>query len=330
MTPIYFPFTWADARSIQALIAVFNRIAVYRPSVSNPISWMQPFLESGRLELRTPVREESDKLHQLAAEYRNWAQLHQGNDLLSMKTVQSSSAFLENFSSNIQSEILHYSESTQAPAADRVFNARLFLEIAETYDAQQVELNRDISTIRTMEKKFMDALGDHEDWEEPVPLGNLSLIQDDPGNFMLTERLQAWSILCLQGMTACTENNLLVTFRSSVIDWLRNDFPMEPVLSISRMPLNLTQDDNTRLWQENVLSYLKKLSESPWPGTVQSFEPPGSDYTWEDSLSINGFIIPGLSLTSMLQKLASGPISCAEPIVSDSNPPHTLVVAVDI
>ena len=62
MTPIYFPFTWADASTIQAITAVFPKIAMYRPSVCRAPSLLHPFEQAGGLEIRVPVTEDSDRL----------------------------------------------------------------------------------------------------------------------------------------------------------------------------------------------------------------------------------------------------------------------------
>ena len=173
--------------------------------------------QAGNIEIRVPVTEDSHKLEMMVADYQNWARLHQGNDLAFLKARQPAAPFIDHLSSRIRSDILHYQDASPDPAHDPVFNARLFLEIAAAYDAQQAELNCDFTKIQNLEKRFMAALGDHTEMEEPVSLGNLSLFQDDPGDFMLAERLQAWSTLFLQDQAAThRRTDLWVTSRLSV------------------------------------------------------------------------------------------------------------------
>jgi len=306
MTPIYFPFTWADESTIQAITAVFPRIAIYQPSVCRGASLLHPFEQAGKLEIRVPVTEDSNKLEMMVADYQNWAKLHRGNDLTFLKTRQPAIPFMDHLSSRIQSDILHYEDTAMGPAHDPVFNARLFLEIAATYDVQQADLNQDLEKIQDLEKRFMAALGDPSEMEAPVPLGSLPLFQDDPGDFMLSERLQAWSILLLQDRRQRTEGDLWVTSRLSVIEWIRDEADVEPVLEINCVPIQNTTDDDTRFWQESVMAYLSELQTAPWPSTAKKFEPPSSDYAWENAVSVKGFIIPNQAPEAFLQKMAAG------------------------
>ena len=325
MTPIYFPFTWADASTIQAITAVFPKIAIYQPSVCRAPSLLHPFELAGNLEIRIPVTEDSKKLEMMVVDYQNWARLHQGSDLAFLKIRQPAAPFIDHLSSRIRSDILHYQDSPPDPAPDPVFNARLFLEIAAAYDAQQAELNCDLIKIRNLEKRFMVALGDHAEMEEAVPLDNLPHFQDDPCDFMLAERLQAWSILFLQDRRQRTAEDLWVTSRLSVVEWIRDEIGMEQVLEINCIPIQKTIDDSTRFWQESIMAYLSQLQSSPWPSAIKTFEPPSSDYAWENAVSIKGFIIPNQPPDALLQKLAADKSAR----MKDSGQlRHTLVVCV--
>ncbi|MCX5882277.1 MAG: hypothetical protein NTU74_10900 [Deltaproteobacteria bacterium] len=325
MTPIYFPFTWADAPTIQAITAVFPKIAIYQPSVCRAPSLLHPFEQAGKLEIRVPVTEDCQKLEMMVADFQSWARLHQGSDLAFLKTRQPAAPFIDHLSSRIQSDILNYQDSPTNPAPDPVFNARLFLEIAAAYDAQQSDLSCDLAKIQNLEKRFMAALGDHADMEESVPLGNLPLFQDDPGTFMLAERLQAWSILFLQDLKQRTAGDLWVTSRLSVVEWIRDEADMEPVLEINCIPIQKNFDDNTRFWQESIMVYLSQLQTTPWPTAIKKFEPPSSDYAWENAVSVKGFIIPNLTPDALLQKMAADK---AVRMPDSGQLRHTIVVCV--
>ena len=325
MTPIYFPFTWADVPTIQAITAVFPHIAMYQSSVCKVPSLLQPYEHAGALEIRVPVTNDSDKMETLVTEYQNWARLHQGNDLTFLKARQPAAPFMENLSSRIRSDILHYQDASPEPVHDPAFNARLFLEIAAAYDAQHAELNCDFTRIRNLEKRFMAALGDHTEMEETAPLGNLSLIQDDPGDFMLAERLQAWSRLVLQDRRQRSAADIWVTSRLSVLEWMKGEIDMAPILEINCIPVQKAFDDNTRFWQESIMSYLSRLQAIPWPSPIKPFEPPSSDYAWENAASVKGFIIANQSPEALLQKMAAD-TSARTPDSGQIR--HTLVVCV--
>ncbi len=305
MTPIYFPFTWADAHTIQAITAVFPRIAMYQPLDCRAPAWLRPFEQAGTLELRIPVTSDSQKLEMMVADYQNWARLHQGSDLAFLKTRQPAAPFIDHLSSRIRSDILHYQDAPADPAPDPVFSARLFLEIAAAYDAQQAEFNGDLEKIQHLEKRFMAALGDTAELEEPVPIGNQPLFQEAPGDFMLAERLQAWSILYLQDRRQRTADDLWVTSRMSVIEWIQDELGMEQVLEINCIPIQKTIDDSTRFWQESIMAYLSQLQADPWPSAIKTFEPPSSDYAWENAVSVKGFIFPGQTPDALLAKMTA-------------------------
>jgi hypothetical protein len=278
---------------------------MYRPAVCRDPSLLHPFEQAGSLEIRVPVTEDSNRLEMLLADYQNWARLHQGSDLAFFKSRQPAAPFIDTLSSQIRSDILHYQDSPTDPAHDPVFNARLFLEFAAAYDAQQADLNCDLANIQNLEKRFAAALGDLAEMEEPVPLGNMPLFQDDPGDFMLAERLQAWSRLCLQDRQHRRAEDLWITSRHSVVEWICDEAEAEPVLEINCIPVLKTVDDNTLFWQESIMAYLSKLQTAPWPSTIKTFEPPSSDYVWENAVSVKGFIIPNQAPDALLHKMAA-------------------------
>jgi hypothetical protein len=330
MTPIYFPFTWTDTPMIQAITAVFAKIAVYQPLVCKTPAWLQPFEQAGHVEIRVPVSADSDKLEMMTADYQNWARLHQGGDLAFLKIRQPGVPFIDHLSSRIQSEIMHYQEASPDLSRNPVFNARLFLEIAAAYDAQQTELNSSLTKIKHMEKRFLAALGDPADIEEPVSLGNLPLFQDDPGDYMLSERLQAWSTLFLQDHLHRTPDDIWVTSRASVIEWIQEEVETAPVLEINGIPIQQTVDDNTRFWQESLLTYLAQLQKTPWPSAVKTFEPPSSEYAWENAVSVKGYIIPNHTPEVFFHKLTAHSDSSTLPnMFSAEQALHTIVVVID-
>ncbi len=325
MTVIYFPYTWADASTIQAISAVFPRIAIYQPRDCSEPSSPYPFKETGNLEIRVPIIEDGKKIEMMVADYQSWARLHQGSDLRFLKVRQPAAPFIDHLSSQIQSDILQYQDASAEPAADPVFNARLFLEIAAAYDAQQAGLNCDLANVRILEKRFIAALGDAAEMEEPPPIGNLPLVQEDPADFMIAERLQAWSLLLLQDRRQRTANEPWVTCRLSVIEWIQNEIGMEQVLEINCIPIPKIIDENTRFWQESIQDYLAQLQKMPWPSAVKTFEPPFSDYAWENAVSVRGYIIPDLTPDAFLVKMSSDK-SARLPV--PDQPRNTLILCV--
>lgn len=326
MTPIYFPFTWADASTLQSITTVFPKIAIYQPARQQTPLWLHPFEKAETIEIRVPIPEECEHLKIMAADYQNWARLHQGNDLAFLKSRMTDAPFIDHLSSRIQSEILHYEETLQTPSRNPVFNARLFLEIAADYDAQQSALNTDLASIEHLENRLMAAIGGPSEVEETVAIGNFSLAPDHPGDFMTAERLQAWSTLFLADDHHRTPDDIWITPRSSVIDWIREEYEMAQILEINCIPIRKTVDDNFRFWQENILTYLTHLQKTPWPAPLKTFEPPDSEYAWEDAVSVKGYLLPNLSPDHFFQKMAASQRVVSSPNLDLSNSTHHTII----
>lgn len=310
------------------MTTVFPQIAIYQPLAQKTPLWLHPFEQAETVDIRVPITEESDKLKMMAADYQNWARLHQGNDLAFLKSRMTDAPFIDQLSSRIQSEILHYEESSPAPSRNRVFNARLFLEIAAAYDAQQTAFNTDLSGIQNMENRLMAAIGRPSEMDDTVPIGNFSLVQDHPGDFMTAERLQAWSTLFLADGRHRSPEDIWITSRSSVIDWIGEENDMAQVLEINCIPIRKTIDDSFRFWQESIQTYLTQLQKMPWPAALKTFEPPDSEYAWENAVSVKGYILPNQPPDKFFQKMSGSQVaaSASNRDLSTLTLHHTIIV----
>ncbi len=313
MTPIYFPFTWIDAATVQAITAVFPRIALYRPSAGQTPPFLHPFKDNGALEIRVPIADDGNRLQKVAAEYQEWAKLHKGDDLALLNIHQSEAPFTEALSSMIESEILHYQEPA-APVSKALTNARLFLEIAAEYDRQQCDINHQLEGISDIEKRFMAATGGETEKSGGL-LENFTLPADDPGDYMTRERLQAWALLALQDQKQRKTDDPLITFSPVIIRWLQDEFQMEKVLQINGLSQTPHSDVNTALWREAVSNYIGEIQTRSWPFAIQTFEPPSSEYAIENAVSLNAFIIVNQSSDDVLHHLAGRP--CENSVISE-------------
>ncbi len=325
MTPIYFPFTWMDADTIQAITAVFSKFVVYRPSTGKTPSFFHPFEQNGMLEILTPVADDGDHIEKVAADYQNWAKLHQGCDLGFLKSRQPEAPFTDSLSSSIQSEILHYREPSASTPQETLTNARLFLEVAAAYDRQQSEIDCQLEGIQDIEKRFMTATGNVSE-QAGISLGNLPLSTDDPGDFMTRERLQAWAILALQDHRQRMPDDPLITSSPAIIRWIQDIFQVEKVMQIDAIPQTPHPDIDTKLWQEAISNYIREIQTRSWPFAIRTFEPPSSEYAIENAVSVKAFITVNQSSDNVLQQLAMRPYDNA---VMSGNTRHGVIIQVD-
>ncbi len=225
MNAIYFPFTVISGQTADALNACFNSVSVYQPSMNTPKAsaekggLLSPFQRGGggEVEIRRPVQSDDDKLDALAKEYRKWAELHQGAELNFFKFRQDDD---DHAIAHIRSELKGYGIVQEA--ADPLFNARLFLKIAQEFDAERQDVDREISAFEKMEKSLFEELRGEDDAEIEIPLEKSLLRREDSGAFMTEERLNAWTRLMLEDAEI---SDFFVTTSRAVFDFLAEKTP---------------------------------------------------------------------------------------------------------
>jgi hypothetical protein len=262
MKPVYFPFTYITDPVAAALASCFRQTAVYQPSSLNVPESMKKWGESGMLDIRTPVNGDEDKLNTVITDYKNWANIHQGADLSFFKTRGRSIPFFEETSSQIRADIVRKTKAEIRPEPeqpDALFNARMFLCIAQEFDIQHWEIHRDLTSFETLEKDFVQSLkGDEDELSFP----RASLPPEDPGNYMLAERLKAWSRLIPHDPEG---SGIFITGSRSVFEEVMEIVPeTEKIIAFDSIPLYETgPDENAGLWQDSLMEYLEKLLNDP-------------------------------------------------------------------
>jgi len=228
MNAIYFPFTVVSGQTMDALSACFTSVSVYQPSTHTPKALAEkgghpsPFRRGSggevfAAEIRRPVQNDDDKLEALAKDYRKWAELHQGAELNFFKFRHDDD---DHAIAHIRSELKGYDIPQEA--ADSLFNARLFLKIAQEYDSKRQDVDREISAFEKMEKSLFEELRGEDEAEIEIPLEKSLLRHEDAGGFMTEERLNAWTRLMLEDAEI---SNFFITNSHAVFDFLAEKTP---------------------------------------------------------------------------------------------------------
>ncbi len=205
MIPIVFPHTYLPSRMMQILPLVFPRVGVYLPSDLDIPMQMQQWADSGILELRIPVIEDTEQLASVLKAFRSWASLQGGSpgiDLSLLKAYHSQAPFLDApFSTQIRADIRHRMASPvteppgQHPEPDRLFSARVFLSIAQQLDEQADTLDRDFAAVNARQQDMLQQLQSDDPSVSPASGHPSALPVDAHAQHMLAERLEAWSRL---------------------------------------------------------------------------------------------------------------------------------------
>ncbi len=275
MKPIYFPLTYISEPTISALASCFGQVAVYQACSRNVPETMQKWAENRVLDIRVPAKEDDDRLENVIKEYKAWAELHQGSELAFLKSQKNAVPFFgETYPSQIRSEL---KKDMQGPAeeqekTDPLFNARLFLCMAQESDIRNIEVNHDITAFETKEREMMNALkGEDEfdlaEFETESPRSETSLPGDDPGSYMTAERISAWFRLMQQDPEP---SGIFITDSRAVFDYLIERIPdAETVLCLEHIPFCKDRsDEKFQSWQNNLKKYLDMLAGNGSTDTV--------------------------------------------------------------
>ncbi len=236
MAPVYFPFTHVSPSAATLLNVCFARTAVYQPLSAAVSPELRTLADAGRIDIRVPVDTDGDKLMLLLAEYQNWARLHAGKNLRYFKTQDGQVPFFDDISAHrLSTDIRQRAAGTAAPPPeDPVFDARVFLAVAQEFDSHQGELQDDLAAYREMEQQFLKELKGDDALSSAGLGGGPGIHLPDPGNHMTEKRLEAFARLAI---TDTTDDRLFITTSPAVFDAaLEIIDPSEAVLRIEGMP----------------------------------------------------------------------------------------------
>jgi hypothetical protein len=214
MKAIYFPFTTISDERMTVIGNCFDSpLVVYQPTTYIPKT-MQQWIDKGRVEIRRPVQGDEELLEKIVREYQKWAELHQGAELSAFRFIVDDE---ESSIARIRKSLRTYDIPKDSEKSDPMFNVRLFLRIAQEYDLQHQEADKEISAFEKMEKAMMEELRGEED-ELGIPSDKI-IIREDAGEYMTAERMMAWTQLMLRDTE---ESCLFITESPAILEYLQD------------------------------------------------------------------------------------------------------------
>ena len=294
MNPVYFPFTFISKPVCQTLSACFRQTAVYQISSIKIPDEMQNWGKSGILDIRIPVKYDGDNLDAIVKQYRSWANSHQGSEIAFLKSRADEIPFFDETSTrqitaDIKSKGGRQNRSQETP--DPLFNAGLFLHLAQEYDMQNLTLSQDLQAIEAIEKDFMkDLKGENHALEEETALEK-TLEAHDPGHYMTKERVHAWTRLMQQDQQ---DSGLFVTTSRSVFEALIDSTPEAELVDVlDAIPVVDNEVEELETWRDELMKHLEMLTTIVWLAKTDSIidapEIPGC----EIKASLTLYIVPG-------------------------------------
>jgi hypothetical protein len=297
MQPIYFPFTTVSIPVFEALGACFTQVAVYQPSQLNIPADLNAWAEKGRLDVRTPVTGEEQKIATILKNYKAWANLHQGKGLDVLKAIEHGIPFFdESAPSRIKADIKKRKHDATIPSeknrqeTDALLAARIFLHIAQEFDMQSCAINQNLSVFEAMEQELMKNL--QADIEIPDDRAAISpaFLKEDPGGYMLSKRLQAWCHLMTQDPKL---SGVFVTSSRLALEQVIDNAPLaEKMFHYSSIPLNTKDRQAQAEWRAKLAQHMERLSQAKAPVAIDALAIPPPNPVDEHSVSLSFWLVP--------------------------------------
>jgi len=323
MNPVYFPFTYISEATIEAVASCFRQTVVYQAISQNIPESMKKWAEKGILDIRTPVITDEQKILSIIKDYKNWANLHQGSEKSFLKFQKEKIPFFEDTSEKrIMSEIKRYKEGKKEEneKPDPLLNSRIFLQIAQEFDIQNQDVNKELDGFKGLEHKLMKHLHDN-DPEFLIPNAEFQVIQEDMGNYMTSERIEAWLNLMQHDSEL---SGIFITSSPAVIELMTDKVPeMKLIHHWDAVPVS-QKKERADTWQNDFMKYLQNLAESDQP------EPSADDMIFMSDnkrYAIKIYLVPGKTPYEFFNQCISKPES---PKTIGMNLKNTLIGYVNI
>jgi len=262
MIPIYFPFTYLSGPVAAAIQACLGPLVVYQPSGRCVPESLRQLEKAGRVDIRLPEQSEEEKLDRIRKAYSRWAAIHQGNRLDYLKARGAAVPFFEEMSTaQIKADI---KKDAAPPAPDPLFNARLFLQIAQDFDAQNDELRRQLLLTNQAERDLYRHLKGQDEPNSRERLKAKMIAGPVREEYMTFERLTAWGTLFLHDrrLHESKKKFFMVTPSRAVLEILQeHSAGIRQVLCVKNIPLESRQELSDLEWRENLSGQLTALGE---------------------------------------------------------------------
>jgi hypothetical protein len=225
---------------------------------------LQALSKKGLIDISIPTEDDDNKIEILVKDYRNWAGLHRGGVPDYLKRQRGSTPFFDDtYPAQIKADIKH---TVRAPEPDDpLFNARVFLQIAQAYDLESEEISRKlVSTNQTERNLFMNIIGEPE---APVqnPLRPQPKIGIDSAGYMVTPRILAWAQLFLKdsNFDQTGKSTVFVTTHREALEFLIEQAPTaEHILKVTALPIISCLSEGYADWQKGFGRVLDSLPEN--------------------------------------------------------------------
>jgi hypothetical protein len=168
MKAIYFPTTYVSPPAAAALRAFFASVVTCQPFAGRLPPDMRVLKESGFLDVLTPLAGDERRLDDMLREFQQWARLHaEGAGLQAAfwrHRLQTDPLAGDGTPSQLVAQIKSRLSPARGPAESaRLMPARVFLHLAQEFDRQSYEIQRDLARHEKLSAQLLHALTEEND-----------------------------------------------------------------------------------------------------------------------------------------------------------------------
>ncbi|MBW2193403.1 MAG: hypothetical protein JRF27_06405, partial [Deltaproteobacteria bacterium] len=186
-------------------------------------------------------------------------------------------------------------EKPDSKKQDPLFQARLFLQIAQETDMQKSGVIEDLLKLEEMEQELFQKLKGDAAFSHLMPSNEKRYRADDPGSFMTRERLAAWSCLMqydLQQKGSEISGLFLTGSRSILEHILDRDTGLERAYDFDEIPVSETRVEAMEKWRDRLAKHLEMMVETPWPLSTDTGLEPCPEGICEKKVSLTIYVVP--------------------------------------
>ena len=296
MKPIYFPFTCISDLSGEIIPAIFGQIVLYRPSSQNLSETMEKLAKREALDIQIPVKKDESKLNAALKDYKSWLNLHLGDKrgmTAFFKTYADKIPFFDDtITAQIRADIRKKRPQKQpATKPDPLFNARIFLHIAQEFDTQNWEINQKLFMVDKMQQTLIENIKGEIDSSYIENAENNLHEPYDPGTYMTVERIKAWDLLMQHDQQG---SGLFITDSKSAFEYLINKASQtEIIVGFDSMPLQKNSAGKADKWHDKFMKQLEIIAKDPWPTSTDKIIKPPFIKNSDAKVSLTLAIAPG-------------------------------------
>lgn len=324
MDPLFFPFTHIGPHTVAAAARFFAKLTLYQPVAGFEPEGVGLSVGDGFLNIRIPVPDDGDLVASAVRDFQLWARQHQNRGDLRTILPGAAASRLPYFDDSATTQILsdlRPGRQKNAPHTPALFNARLFLCLAQELDRQRWELNRQLERAeagsRTLMKELRAAAVNDGAELNSTP----SVLPDDASEFMISERLRAWAQLFLADSP---DNAMLLTTSPGIIaDFITRSGTAAVLMRLTADELPSAGETARIEFKSALMARIESAAHQSWP-----FETPLGPASGDEdrAAELTIYLIPNQPLRAYVIKMAGlEPSEPVEPQRQDAGARHVVV-----